>query len=81
LSEWRMILMDLSISSEESDIKRSFISANDEIKSMQFILPNYQSSMYISKPIKTKEIRLAYESAKFRDSKMCDLDVNAMQLC
>ncbi|CAG8460660.1 8936_t:CDS:2 [Gigaspora rosea] len=34
----------MPISHEESDIKRDFISANDEIS--QITLPNYQSSKY-----------------------------------
>ncbi|CAG8737836.1 13628_t:CDS:2 [Dentiscutata erythropus] len=78
--------MNYSITCEESDIKRSFISANEEIKTNQIILPNYQSSMYTSKPIKTKEVKLAYEStklyesAKYKDSTMCDLDLDMMQL-
>ncbi|RIB10143.1 kinase-like domain-containing protein [Gigaspora rosea] len=77
LSKWRMILMNPSesISHEESDIKGDFISANDEIKTTQITLQNFQSSMYFSRLIKTKEIKQAYESAKFRDSQMCDLDV------
>ncbi|CAG8501889.1 15345_t:CDS:1, partial [Gigaspora margarita] len=56
----------LTISDEESDIKRSFISANDEIPTIQVTLQNYESSMYTSKLIKTKEIKLAYESANFK---------------
>ncbi|CAG8603401.1 15412_t:CDS:2 [Dentiscutata erythropus] len=64
---------------EESYIVKDFISANDEIKVLQ-TLPNYQSSMYTSRLTNTKEIKLAYESAKFRDSKMYDLEVCAMQL-
>ncbi|CAG8792954.1 21345_t:CDS:2, partial [Cetraspora pellucida] len=50
----------------QSDIKRSFICANDEIKVTQTTLPNYQNSMYTSRLINTKEIKLAYESTKFR---------------
>ncbi|CAG8501907.1 15346_t:CDS:2, partial [Gigaspora margarita] len=59
-----------TISDEESDIKRSFISANDEIPTTQITLQNYQSSIYTSRLIKTKEIKLAYESAKFRAIEM-----------
>ncbi|CAG8793567.1 11795_t:CDS:1, partial [Gigaspora rosea] len=51
---------------EESDIKRSFISANEEIKATQITLPNFQNSQYTSRLMNTKEIKLAYESAKFR---------------
>ncbi|CAG8751854.1 14111_t:CDS:1, partial [Gigaspora rosea] len=54
------------MSSSNSDIKRSFISANDEIRTTQITLQNCQSSMYTSRLIKTKEIKQAYESAKFR---------------
>ncbi|KAF0332945.1 hypothetical protein F8M41_010754 [Gigaspora margarita] len=74
-------MMNPSMLHEESYIAKSFISANDEIKALQIALTNYQSSMYTSRLINTKEIKLAYESTKFRDSKMCDLDVSAMQLC
>ncbi|CAG8596394.1 14487_t:CDS:1, partial [Dentiscutata erythropus] len=49
-----------------SFIKRCFISANEEIKTAQIAIPNYQSSMYTSRLINTKEIKIAYESAKFR---------------
>ncbi|CAG8814166.1 45983_t:CDS:2 [Gigaspora margarita] len=58
----------MPLSHEESDIKKSFISANDEIKASQFTLPNYQSSKYTSKLIKTKEIKQAHEheTTKFR---------------
>ncbi|RIB10521.1 kinase-like domain-containing protein [Gigaspora rosea] len=64
LSKWRTIITNPSmpISHEESDIKRDFISANDEIS--QITLPNYQSSKYTSKLIKTKEFKQVYESAK-----------------
>ncbi|RIB21695.1 hypothetical protein C2G38_2298816 [Gigaspora rosea] len=69
-SKWRMILMMPWISNnEESDIKRSFISANEEIKTTQIIFPNLQNSLYTSRLINTKEIKLtyeSYESAKFR---------------
>ncbi|RIB12413.1 kinase-like domain-containing protein [Gigaspora rosea] len=66
-SKWRMIVMKPWISnSEESDIKRSFISANEEIKATQITLPNFQNSQYTSRLMNTKEIKLAYESAKFR---------------
>ncbi|CAG8681729.1 333_t:CDS:1, partial [Gigaspora rosea] len=63
-----MILMNpsVTISHEEFDIKTSFIFANDEIQTTQITLQNYQSSMYTSRLIKTKEIKQAYESAKFR---------------
>ncbi|KAF0391247.1 hypothetical protein F8M41_010753 [Gigaspora margarita] len=74
-------MMNPSMLHEESYIAKSFISANDEIKALQIALTNYQSSMYTSRLINTKEIKLAYESTKFRDSKMCDLDVSSMQLC
>ncbi|KAF0411849.1 hypothetical protein F8M41_008171 [Gigaspora margarita] len=83
LSEWRTIVANPLISLEKSDIKRSFISANDEIKTTQITLTSNQNSMYTSKLINTKEIKMAYESAKlteFRDSKMCDLDVCDMEL-
>ncbi|CAG8623154.1 16954_t:CDS:1, partial [Dentiscutata heterogama] len=56
--------MNHSITCEESDIKRSFISANEEIKTNQIILPNHQRLIYTSKPTKTKEVKLACESAK-----------------
>ncbi|CAG8709760.1 16025_t:CDS:2, partial [Racocetra fulgida] len=67
LSKWQRII---SKSRKDSDIKRSFISANEEIKT-QIILPNYQNSMYpnYKKPmytsilINTKEIKSVYESA------------------
>ncbi|CAG8553595.1 11031_t:CDS:1, partial [Gigaspora rosea] len=51
---------------EESDIKRSFISADEEIKTTQIISTNLQNSLYTSRLINAKEIKLAYESAKFR---------------
>ncbi|CAG8784322.1 6808_t:CDS:1, partial [Racocetra persica] len=66
LLKWRMIVMNPLIARGESDIIRSFISADDEIKTKEITLPNYQSSMYTSRLINTKEIKLAYESAKFR---------------
>ncbi|CAG8736890.1 19122_t:CDS:1, partial [Racocetra fulgida] len=50
----------------QPDIKWSFISANDKIKATQIILSNYQNSKYTSRSISIKEIRLVYESAKFR---------------
>lgn len=77
LSKWRTIITNPSvpISHEESDIQSSFISANEEINTTQITLSNYQSSKYTSKLIKSKEIKQAYESAKFRDSKMYDLSV------
>ncbi|CAG8582883.1 10950_t:CDS:1, partial [Ambispora leptoticha] len=60
-----MIVMNPSMPHEESNIL-NFISANDEIKTTEITLSNYQSSMYTSRLINTKEIKLAYESAKFR---------------
>ncbi|CAG8659755.1 2481_t:CDS:1 [Dentiscutata erythropus] len=42
-----------------------YISANKEIKTTQIILLNYQSSMYISRLLSTKELKLACKSAKF----------------
>ncbi|CAG8515516.1 27075_t:CDS:2, partial [Dentiscutata erythropus] len=80
LSKWRMIMMNpsISISNEETDIKRKFIFANDEIKVSQIPSPKNPSSMYTSRSINTKEIKQAYES--FRDSQMCDLDVRQSTL-
>ncbi|CAG8801696.1 13593_t:CDS:1, partial [Racocetra persica] len=68
LSKWRMIIMSPSmpISHEESEIKRSFISADDEIKTTQITLLNYPSSMCTSRLINTKEIKQTYESTKFQ---------------
>ncbi|CAG8806015.1 24227_t:CDS:1, partial [Racocetra persica] len=63
LSECRITMMNPV---SQSDIKRSFISADDEIKTTQISLSNYQKSIYTSKLINTKEIKLAYETAKFR---------------
>ncbi|CAG8612501.1 21573_t:CDS:2 [Cetraspora pellucida] len=65
--------MNPSLAYEETDIMRSFISADDEIKTTEITLPNYQSSMYTSRLINTKEIKVAYESAKFR---VCVLKTN-----
>ncbi|RIB21694.1 kinase-like domain-containing protein [Gigaspora rosea] len=77
LLKWRRIVMKPRISNnEDSDIKKSFISANKEIKTTQIILPNFQNSLYTSRLINTKEIKLAYESVKFRDSTICDLNVS-----
>ncbi|RIB21688.1 kinase-like domain-containing protein [Gigaspora rosea] len=76
-SEWRLIVMKPWISNnEESDIKRSFISADEEIKTTQIISTNLQNSLYTSRLINAKEIKLAYESAKFRDSTICGLNVS-----
>ncbi|CAG8682290.1 8253_t:CDS:2 [Dentiscutata erythropus] len=52
---------------EESDIKRSFAYADNEIKEMHITVSNSQTSMYTSRLINTKEIILAYESAEFGD--------------
>ncbi|CAG8666284.1 8886_t:CDS:2 [Gigaspora margarita] len=47
-----MIVMKPWISnSEESGIKRSFISANEEIKTTQITLPNFQNSQYTNSTI------------------------------
>ncbi|KAF0411846.1 hypothetical protein F8M41_008168 [Gigaspora margarita] len=80
LSEWHTILENTSLSFKNSDIRRSFISANDEIKTAQVTLMKDQNLIYTSKLINTKEIKMAYESANFRDSTMYDLEVCDMQL-
>ncbi|CAG8748891.1 11715_t:CDS:2, partial [Racocetra persica] len=69
LLKWRMIVMNPSLAREESNILRSFISADDEIKTKEITLQNYQSSKYTSKLINTKEIKLAYESTKYESIK------------
>ncbi|CAG8734169.1 1713_t:CDS:2, partial [Dentiscutata heterogama] len=58
LSERRMIITNPSI---------SYILLMKKSK-------QYRSSMYTSRLINTEEIKIAHESAKFRDSKMHDLD-------
>ncbi|CAG8472515.1 1645_t:CDS:2 [Gigaspora rosea] len=65
-----MVTPWVSLTNEASDIKRSFVSADEEIKTIQITLQNSQNSKYVSKLINTKEI-----SAKFSDSKMYDLIV------
>ncbi|CAG8832358.1 41628_t:CDS:1, partial [Gigaspora margarita] len=56
-----MVTPWVSLTNVESDIKRSFISANEEIKTTHITLQNSQNSKCASELINTKEI-----SAKFR---------------